>query len=63
MSASLHIPIAITAKTTIELSQQLLKVQALEYGRVNVIAIYYDSENKLHTLWYYPIRNLGGSVI
>lgn len=62
MSASLHIPKAITADTPAALSAQLIRIQADEGGRVAVISIYFDTKSGQHVLWYYPIRNLGGGL-
>jgi hypothetical protein len=59
MSASLYIPISVSAKTRKELTIEIMKVQAKENGKVSIVAIYYDSEAKEHVCWYYPIRNLG----
>ena len=61
MSPSLLVPIAVTAKTTKELSMKMLEVQSAEGGKVSIVSIYWDGAN--HICWYLPLRNLGGGLI
>lgn len=63
MSASLHVPISITAKTREELTIALLRVQGQEGGKVTVVTIYYDTDKKEHVLWYYPLKYFGGGLL
>ena len=59
MSSSI-LPIALTAKTPQDITRQLALVQAAEGGKVSIVAIYYDSGQKLHVLWYLPLQFNGG---
>jgi hypothetical protein len=63
MSASLHVPRTIKAKTTEELIQQLLVVQDQEHAKVSIISIIQDVTTKEWVLFYYPARNLGGGLM
>lgn len=63
MSASLHVPLSISAKTREELTRGLLLVQNKEGGKVTVVSIYYDPDKKEHVLWYYPLKHFGGGLL
>jgi hypothetical protein len=63
MSASLHVPKAIKAKTTDALIEAILRVQDQESGKVSIINIMQDLVTKEWVCWYYPIRSLGGGVM
>ncbi len=69
ITPSLSVPLAVAAKTREGLSKAILKIQAQQGGRVNIITIYYDTEAGEHVAWYYAInmvplsgtQNLGGA--
>lgn len=63
MSASLHVPLSISAKTREGLTLALLRVQGQEGGKVTVVSIYYDAEKGEHVLWYYPLKYFGGGLL
>jgi hypothetical protein len=63
MSASLHVPKAIKAKTTELLSEKILSLQQGENGKVGIISISQDLETKEWVCWYYPVRSLGGGLM
>lgn len=60
--ASGLVPIALTAKTTAELQLKIARVQALENGKVSIVAIYFDTAAKEHVCWYLPIQ-YGGAML
>ena len=63
MSASLHVPLTLKAKTTEELTSKILVVQAELGGKVSILSITQDLESKEWVCWYYPLRNLGGGLM
>lgn len=58
--ASNQVPLAITAKTTQELSSAVARLQAQAGGKVSIITIYWDGKN--HVLWYYPLKGYGMAI-
>lgn len=63
MSASLHVPLSVSAKTREELVLELLKIQAQEGGVVPIVSIYFDTDKKEHVLWYKPIKYYGNGAL
>lgn len=58
-----HIPKRITAKTFDELTRKLLKIQAVEGGRVSIVQYGQDLNTKEHYYVYYPIKDFTGSTL
>lgn len=63
MSVSLYVPISVSAATRDELTKKMLKVQAIQGGKVSVISISQDYKTLEWVCWYYPIKNLGGGLL
>lgn len=63
MTAALHSPKSISAKTREALEKLMLDIQLTEGGKVAWVAIYFDTKLEEHIAWYLPLRNLGGGLM